>query len=75
MDKPISTPGGPGTIPLRAYTVIGLARLYNIDKKTFRRWLIPFQDEIGERSGYYYNVRQVQIIIEKLGYPTMVSDE
>ena len=63
MDK-IST-----TVPVQAYTTEELATLYNITKKTFLKWLVPFQNEIGQKIGWYYNIRQVNIIFEKLGRP------
>lgn len=56
-------------VPAQAYTTEELALLYNITKKTFLKWLTPFQNEIGQKIGWYYNIRQVNIIFEKLGRP------
>ena len=46
-----------------------LAELYGVHRNTFSRWLIPFQQEIGPRCGYYFTVAQVRTIISRLGMP------
>jgi len=54
---------------IKPYTVKELAAINNVCDKTFKKWLQPFADEIGEKRGWYYNVNQVRIIFEKLGLP------
>jgi len=61
-------------IQLRGYSLAELARLYQISEKSFRTWIKPFAAEIGERHGRYYNVNQVRIILQKLGFPDMLSE-
>jgi transposase-like protein len=58
---------------LRPYTIAELSDIYGVSKKTFRKWLDPFQNEIGIRNGFFYTVKQVQVIIDKLGLPTMID--
>lgn len=53
----------------RPYTTRELANLYNVNERTFKRWIEPFADEIGERIGNFFSIRQVAIIFEKLGCP------
>ncbi len=60
--------------PMRAYTAMELSRIYKVCKKTFMRWLKPFEEQIGERQGRYYNINQVKTIIEKLGMPGGYED-
>jgi hypothetical protein len=48
--------------------------MYGVGEKTFKRWLIPFNNEIGERMGRYYTMLQVQIIFDKLGTPHKIYD-
>lgn len=60
--------------PMRAYTAMELSRIYKVCKKTFMRWLKPFEEQIGERQGRYYNINQVKTIIEKLGMPGAYED-
>ena len=54
---------------LRPYSVKQLSELYGVSSKTFRRWLKPFLEAIGEKLGYYYNISQVRFIVQKLGVP------
>lgn len=46
-----------------------LAQAYNIGMRTFKLWLEPFQEEIGEYRGRAYTPQQVQKIFELLGVP------
>jgi hypothetical protein len=54
-----------------------LAALYEITTKVFRKWLEKFEKELaekaGEKVGIYYNVKQVEFIIDKLGLPPRVK--
>lgn len=54
---------------VKVSTVKKLASLYGVSTKTFRTWLQPHQQKIGERRSRYYTARQVRIIIEILGEP------
>ena len=56
-------------VPLQAYTTEELAYLYNITDKTFLKWLEPFKEPIGKKIGWYFNIRQVEVIFEKIGWP------
>ena len=58
---------------LRAYTKKEFAVMYEVDIKTFSRWLRPHQDKIGEKRGWYYNVNQVKTIVSILGIPGTVD--
>jgi len=57
------------TVPTQPYTTDEIAMLYGITAKTFLKWTEPFKNEIGQKIGWYFNVRQVNIIFEKLGRP------
>jgi response regulator of citrate/malate metabolism len=60
---------------LRPYTIAELADIYGVSKKTFRRWLDPFQEQIGKRNGFFYSIVQVKIIFDKLGIPGSFYNE
>jgi hypothetical protein len=62
-----------GKLCIRAFSHLELAKLYNVCDRTLKKWLIPFEQQIGERRGRYYNIAQVKIIIEKLGMPENVD--
>ncbi|MBS1616247.1 MAG: hypothetical protein JST06_09045 [Bacteroidetes bacterium] len=57
------------SFPLKAYTVRQLADLYGVTTKTFRRWIAPFNEAIGDRHGHFYNIIQVKCIVQNLGVP------
>lgn len=59
-------------IQVKTYSVKEMAELYCISNKTLKKWLTPFEKEIGERRGYFYNPKQVGIIFEKLGLPEII---
>jgi hypothetical protein len=61
-------------MPLRAYNLKELASLYSVSRLTFKRWLKPFEKDIGKRNGYYYSVKQIEIILDKLGTPDGIDD-
>lgn len=64
-----------GILRLKPYGVKELCYLYEITDKTLKRWLKPFNQDIGTRNGRYYNVIQVEIIFTKLGVPRDVREE
>jgi DNA-binding transcriptional MerR regulator len=54
---------------IKAYKPKELANFYGVTIKTLRTWLLPHQQDVGERSSKYYTAKQVRIIFEKLGEP------
>ena len=64
---------GENRFEIRPYSLADLARIYKINRKTFRKWLVPIKDRIGKRIGRYYNVNQIKVIIEHLGIPSSIS--
>lgn len=46
-----------------------LAAMYDVTHRTLKSWLEPFTAEIGEMRGRTFTIRQVRMIIEKLGDP------
>ena len=57
------------TIQLRPYSMAEMGRLYGVCDRTFKKWIEPFSNDIGEKKGRYYTISQVKIIFEKLGLP------
>ncbi len=62
----------PHQIQLKAYSKKELAELYKISAKSLQTWLTPFENELGQRRGRYYNPKQMKIIFEKLGIPQVI---
>jgi hypothetical protein len=59
---------------LKPYSLMELSRIYGVNFRTFKKWLVPFQDKIGIRVGRYYTVAQVQKIFEVLGTPGVIEE-
>ena len=62
-------------ITLKPYTVLELARMYEVSDRTLKKWLKPFEEEVGKKNGYFYTIAQVKIIFEKLGMPGTIMEE
>lgn len=59
-------------IKLKPYSITELARIYGVDPRTLKKWLIPFEQEIGVKQGRFYQIPQVKIIFEKLSLPSEI---
>lgn len=59
---------------LKPYSLMELSRIYGVNFRTFRKWLLPFQDVIGVRVGRYYSVAQVRKIFDVLGTPGIIEE-
>ncbi len=61
---------------VKPYSKKELAILYEVSPRCFSTMLKPFEQEIGKKRGWYFNVNQVKAIFEKLGYPNIfLKDE
>lgn len=56
-------------ILVKPYTLKELAMLYGVCPRTVKNWIHPFQEEIGNRTGRFYSVKQARIIFDNLGVP------
>ena len=54
---------------IKPYSTKELSRIYGVSDRTLVKWLMPFREEIGKRSGRFYTVMQVEIILKKVGMP------
>ena len=61
-------------LPLKPYSLMELSRIYGVDFRTFKKWIVPFQDKIGLRIGRFYTVLQVKIIFDSLGTPGIIEE-
>ena len=55
---------------IKPYTLVELARMYEVSRWTFRKWLEPHEKAIGPRVGNFFTTLQVKVIFEKLGPPS-----
>lgn len=62
-----------GKVKLLPYSVVELSTIYDVCDRTFKKWIKPFETEIGAKHGRYYTISQVKIIIDKLGLPAEIQ--
>jgi hypothetical protein len=60
---------------LKPMNTTQLSELYGVARKTFRGWLVPFKEKIGKRKGFYYSIKQMEIIIQQLGFPEKIDEQ
>ncbi|MCK6639655.1 MAG: helix-turn-helix domain-containing protein [Bacteroidia bacterium] len=60
-------------IKLKPYSITELARIYGVDPRTLKKWIVPFEKEIGTKQGRFYQIPQVKIIFDKLSLPTDIT--
>jgi hypothetical protein len=60
---------------LRPHNLKELSALYSISVRTFKKWLQPFEKQVGVRIGYLYTASQVKKIFELLGAPNVFYEE
>ena len=60
-------------IKLKPYSMAELARIYGVDPRTLKKWLVPFENEIGVKQGRFFQIPQVKLIFDKLSLPTNLT--
>ncbi|MCC7301111.1 MAG: hypothetical protein IT233_00570 [Bacteroidia bacterium] len=60
-------------IKLKPYSMTELARIYGVDPRTLKKWLVPFEKEIGIKQGRFFQIPQVKLIFDKLSLPTNLT--
>ncbi len=60
-------------IKLKPYSMTELARIYGVDPRTLKKWLVPFEKEIGVKQGRFFQIPQVKLIFDKLSLPTNLT--
>ena len=57
-------------VPIRPYSIGELAQIYQVDYRTFKKWIAPLSHLLGEKIGRFYSIPQVEIIFANLKVPT-----
>ena len=61
------------TIAIRPYNKKELSALYQVDPRTFRRWMKDIDKSFG-KTGQIYTVLQVEKIFAALGVPYVIEN-
>jgi len=64
---------GQGNLFIKPYRLKDLAAIFDINSLTLKRWMGKYREELEEKDGKYYSVRQVEFMIEKFGLPRVMS--
>lgn len=59
---------------VRPYNLKELCNLYKMSYKAMYSCLKPLEDLLGEKRGYYYTVKRVEIIFSNLGIPYTIKE-
>lgn len=58
-----------GNMFIKPYQLIDLAKIFDVNYRTFKRWVNNIEKELGKPSGRYYSVAQVEYMIAQFGLP------
>ena len=61
-----------GNLQIKPYRLKDLIAIFDVNENTFKNWMARYTDELGEKDGKYYSIRQVEFMIEKFGLPKKV---
>jgi len=61
-----------GNLIIKPYRLKDLATIFDINQLTLKRWMSKYPNELGEKEGKYYSVRQVEFMIDKFGLPRKI---
>lgn len=60
---------------IRPYKFSELAKLYNVDTRTFKKWLAKIWHRLGEILGQFLSIEQVEIVVSHLKVPYQIKTE
>lgn len=63
-----------GCLIIKSYMLKDLSEIYGVSNNIFKRWLKPYENELGKRKGHFYNIQQVEFMISKFGLPRKVEE-
>lgn len=75
LKLPYSIKEDEDTYIVRPYTTKEMAAIYGKHPDTFRTWIAPFSEALGERIGVYFTIPQVEYLFDKLGLPYIIKEE
>lgn len=61
-----------GNLLIKPYRLKDLAAIFDINPQTLKRWIGKYPDDLGEKDGMYYSVKQVEFMIEQFGLPRKI---
>jgi hypothetical protein len=62
-------------IVVKPYTNKDLGTLFNMSSRTLRRNIVGIKEKLGERRGHFWNIKQVELIMEHIGRPYEIIEQ
>lgn len=63
------------SLEMRPYTLKELCSMFKMERRAFRNMIRKHESKIGEPSGRYYNVLQVETLMNCVGFPYVMKEE
>jgi transposase-like protein len=60
---------GQGRLIIKPYLLKDLAAIFDVNHQTLKRWMNRFPQELSEKFGKHYSVKQVEFLLDKFGRP------
>lgn len=58
-----------GNLIVKPYRLSDLAAIFDVNRKTMRKWMDKYPEDLSRHEGKYFSVRQVEFCLEKFGLP------
>ena len=62
-------------IVVKPYTNKDLGIMFNMSSRTLRRNIVGIKEKLGERKGHFWNIKQVEMIMEHIGRPYEILEQ
>lgn len=61
-----------GNLIVKPYRLSDLAEIFDVNRKTMRKWMDKYPEDLSRHEGKYFSVRQVEFCLDKFGLPGRV---
>lgn len=58
-----------GNLIIKPYQLADLTKIFDVNYRTFKKWVKNISKELGKPAGRYYSVPQVEYMIAQFGLP------
>jgi hypothetical protein len=58
-----------GNLIVKPYRLSDLAAIFDVNRKTMRKWMDKYPEDLSRHEGKYFSVRQVEFCLDKFGLP------
>jgi len=62
-------------IVVKPYTNKDLGKMFNMSTRTLRRNIVGIKEQLGERRGHFWNIKQVEMIMAQIGRPYEIVEK